>query len=68
VNRSSSSLILRLISPGPTSMLALAVFKKGLPRIRGVLVRRNPELSLECPLLSPPGGRSTDPLAASTWL
>jgi hypothetical protein len=30
--------MLRRISPTPTSMIALAVLKKGLPRIRGVLV------------------------------
>jgi hypothetical protein len=58
----------------------LAVLKKGLPRIRGVLVstsmsrttkstvRRNPGLSSECPPLSPLGSRPIDPLAASTWL
>jgi hypothetical protein len=38
VNRSSSWLMLRRISLTPTLMLALAVLKKGLPRIRGILV------------------------------
>jgi hypothetical protein len=31
-------LMLRRISPAPTSMFALAVLKNGHPRIRGVLV------------------------------
>jgi hypothetical protein len=79
VNRSTSSLMLRRISPAPTSMLAFVMLKKGLPRIKGVLVstsmlrtkksmgaKKSRTLTGMSPL-SPPGSGPIDPLAASTW-